>query len=68
MEVIPTTKANEEVVISFLEDKIINKFGVLAKIVADNAKAFSSLAFASFCCKYGIVVIHSFNYYPHGNG
>ena len=52
----------------FLEDRIITRFGVPARITTDNAKAFSSTEFSSFCFKYGITLSHSSNYYPQGNG
>ena len=52
----------------FLEDRIITRFGVPARITTDNAKAFSSAEFSSFCFKYGITLSHSSNYYPQGNG
>jgi hypothetical protein len=68
VESIPTKKATEEVVMNFLEERIITRFGVPSKITTDNAKAFSSLALAKFCFKYGIVLSHSSNYYPQGNG
>jgi transposase InsO family protein len=68
VEAIPTKKEIEEVVMSFLEDRIITRFGAPAKITTDNAKAFNSLSLADFCFKYGIVLSHSSNYYPQGNG
>jgi transposase InsO family protein len=68
VEAIPTKKATEEVVMKFLEEKIITRFGVPAKITTDNAKDFSSMALNEFCFKYGIVLSHSSNYYPQGNG
>lgn len=68
VEAIPTKHATDKVVMDFLEDKIITRFGVPAKITTDNAKAFSSAEFSSFCFKYGIVLSHSSNYYPQGNG
>jgi hypothetical protein len=40
VEAIPTKSAIEKVVMDFLEDKIITRFGVPSKIVTDNAKAF----------------------------
>lgn len=55
-------------VMDFLEDKIITIFGVPANIVTDNAKAFDSVAMTSLCNKYGIILLHSSNYYPQGNG
>jgi hypothetical protein len=68
VEAIPTKKATKEVVMKFLEEKIITRFGVPAKITTDNAKYFSSMALNEFCFKYGIILSHSSNYYPQGNG
>jgi hypothetical protein len=61
---IPTKKATEEVVMNFLEDWIITRFGIPSKIAIDNAKAFSSYTLVEFCFKYGITLSHSSNYYP----
>jgi len=67
-EAIPTKKATDKVVMDFLENNIITRFGAPSKITIDNAKAFSSAEFTSFCFKYGIILSHSSNYYPQGNG
>jgi hypothetical protein len=37
---IPKKKATEEVVMNFLEERIITRFGVPAKITTNNSKAF----------------------------
>jgi hypothetical protein len=68
VEVIPTKSATEKVVMDFLEDKIITRFGVPSKIVTDNAKAFCSSEMSFFCFKYGIILSHASDYYPQGNG
>jgi transposase InsO family protein len=68
VESIPMKKETKEVVMNFLEDRIITRFDAPAKITTNNAKAFSSLALANFFFKYGIVLSHSSNYYPQGNG
>lgn len=65
VEAIPT-KTTEKVVIDFLEDKLIARFGVPSKITTDNAEAFSSAGISSFYFKYGIILSHSSNYYPQG--
>jgi transposase InsO family protein len=65
---IPTKKATKEVVMKFLEEKIITRFSVPTKITTDNAKDFISMVLNEFCFKYGIVLSHSSNYYPQGNG
>jgi hypothetical protein len=36
--------------------------------VTDNAKAFCSAEMSSFCFKYGIILSHTSDYYPQGNG
>eukprot|EP00253_Pinus_taeda_P008783 PITA_08783 len=64
VEAIPAKNATEKVIMDFIENNIITRFGVPAKITTDNAKAFSSSKFSSFCFKYGIVLSHSSNYYP----
>jgi hypothetical protein len=46
VESIPTKKSTEEVVVHFLEERIITRFGIPFKIITDNAKDFSSLALA----------------------
>jgi transposase InsO family protein len=68
VETIPTKWATDKVVMNFPKDKIITRFGVPAKITTDNAKAFNSTELSSFCFKYGIILSHSSNYYPQGNG
>jgi hypothetical protein len=68
VESIPTKKSTEEVVMKFLEERIITIFGALSKITTNNAKAFSSLALVEFGFKCGIILSHSSNYYPQGNG
>jgi hypothetical protein len=51
------------VVMDFLEDKIITRFGVPEKITTDNAKALVR-KLSTFCFNYGIVLSHLSNYYP----
>lgn len=68
VEAIPAKNATEKALMDFIENNIIIRFGVPAKITTDNAKAFSSSEFSYFCFKYGIVLSHSSNYYPQGNG
>ena len=68
VEVIPTKKETGAIVMDFLEDKIIRIFGVLARIITANGLCFVSFEMSSFCFKYDIVLSHSSNYYPQGNG
>ena len=68
VEAIPTKNAIDVVVIKFMEENIISRFGCLAKIVTDNAQAFKSAKFVSFCQQYNIALVHSTAYHPQGNG
>ena len=68
VEAIPTKKVTDAIVMDFLDDKIITRFGVPARIITDNGPCFVSSEMSSFCFKYGIVLSHSSNYYPQGNG
>jgi len=68
VETIPTKSTTKKVVMDFLEDKIITRFGVPSKTVTDNAKAFCSTEMSSFGFKYGIILSHASDYYPQGNG
>jgi transposase InsO family protein len=68
VEAMPTKSAADKVVMDFLEDKIITRFGVPTKITTDNAKAYNSTELSSFYFKYGIMLSQSSNYYPQGNG
>jgi hypothetical protein len=62
------TKVNEEVVINFLEQHIITRFGVPTTLVFDNATYFSSLKLIEFSLEKGIILKYVANYYPQGNG
>jgi hypothetical protein len=68
VEAIPTKSMTTNVVMDFLEEKIIIGFGVPSKIVIDNSKAFCSTEMSSFYFKHGIILSHASNYYPQGNG
>jgi hypothetical protein len=68
VEVVPTRNATDLVLISFLEENILSRFGCPRKIVTDNAQAFKSMSMVSFCQKYNIILRHSTTYYLQGNG
>ena len=65
---IPTKRATDKFVMDFIENNIITIFGAPSKITTENAKDFSSAKFTYFFFKYDIVLSHSSNYYPQGNG
>jgi len=51
VESIATKSETNKVVMDFIEDNIITRFSVSAKITTDNAKAFSSTELSSLCFK-----------------
>jgi hypothetical protein len=59
---------NEEVVINFIEQYIITRFGVPNSLVFDNTTYFSYLKLSKFSLEKGIILKYSTNYYPQGNG
>ena len=68
IEAIPTRSATEEVIMDFLENNILARFGCLKRIVIDNTHASKSRKMIKFFHKYHISLNHSTAYYPQGNG
>eukprot|EP00253_Pinus_taeda_P016738 PITA_16738 len=68
IEAIPTRQATDAVIISFLENNILSRFGCPNKSITDNAAAFKSKRMVEFCHKYHIILGHSTAYHPQGNG
>jgi hypothetical protein len=68
VEAIPLTHVNEKVVIQFIEQQLITRFGVPSVLVFDNAAYFSSTLLTEFSLDKGIMIKYSANYYPQGNG
>ena len=64
IEAIPTRQANDSVIISFLENNILARFGCPLKLITDNAQAFKSKRMINFCHQYHISLGHSTAYYP----
>ena len=56
------------VIMDFLEENILARFGCPRRIVTDNAITFKSKKMINFCHKYHIILNHSTTYYPQGNG
>lgn len=67
VEAIPTRQATSKVVIKFLMDNILTRFGVPCKILCDNGMCFRSKEFSEFCKKYGINLSYSSPYHLQGN-
>ena len=61
-------KVNEDVVIDFLQENIMTRFGVPISLVFDNASYFSSVKITNFYYEKGIKLHYLDNYYPQGNG
>eukprot|EP00253_Pinus_taeda_P011509 PITA_11509 len=68
IEAIPTRQAMDSVIISFLENNILSRFGCPHKLITDNAASFKSKRMVDFCYKYNISLGHSTAYHPQGNG
>ena len=66
-EAIPLFKVNEEVVINFLEQHIITRFGIPNSLVFDNATYFSCFKLSKYALEKGIILKYSSNYYSQGN-
>ena len=68
VEAIPIRNATDKVIINFIQENILSRFGCPKKLLTGNAKDFNSKAMVTFCEQNGIVLKHSTPYYPHGNG
>ena len=68
IEAVPTRQATDSVIISFLENNILSRFGCPNKLITDNATTFKSRNLIEFCAKYKIFLGHSTAYHPQGNG
>lgn len=60
--------STESVILKFIKENILSRFGCPAQIATDNATPFSSVKMIEFCYKYQILLHHSTPYYPQGNG
>ena len=65
---IPSRQATDSVIISFLENNILSRFGCPQNVINDNTVAFKSKNMVWFCNKYHITLGNSTTYYPQGNG
>eukprot|EP00253_Pinus_taeda_P021621 PITA_21621 len=68
VEAIPLKTTNSEVIIEFIGQFIITRFGVPKALVFDNASYFSGNSMFEFAIKRGFKLKYSVNYYPQGNG
>ena len=68
VEAIHVKHATNTVVIEFLINNILSRFGFPKKLVTSNTRAFSLVKMIKFCADYNIDLAHSTTYYPQGNG
>jgi len=68
VEAVPMRNTTDSVIINFLEENFLCRFGYPRKIVIDNAQDFKSMAMIRFFQKYNIMLGNSKTYYPQGNG
>ncbi|MCY6524760.1 integrase catalytic domain-containing protein, partial [Actinobacillus pleuropneumoniae] len=68
IEAIPTRQVFDAVIIKFLENNILARFGCPRKIITHNVAAFRSKKMVDFCNNYEITLGHSTTYYPQRNG
>ena len=64
VESIPTRSAIDKVIIEFIQENILRRFGYPKKLLTENAQDFKSKAMVAFCEKNGIMLKHSTPYYP----
>ena len=62
IEAVPTRNDTDTVIIKFLLENIMPRFGCPQKLVTDNAMAFKSAKMYNFCQQYGIELTHSTPY------
>jgi hypothetical protein len=67
-KVVPLTRVNEKVLIQFIEQQLITRFGMPFVLVFYNVTYFSSTLLTEFSLDKGIIIRYSANYYPQGNG
>eukprot|EP00253_Pinus_taeda_P011607 PITA_11607 len=68
VEAIPLKTTNSEVIIEFIDQFIITRYGVPNALVFDNASYFAGNSMFKFAIKRGFKLEYSANYYPQGNG
>ena len=68
IEAVPTRNATHQVVMKFLYENILSRFGCPKRLVIDNATDFKADALVDMCESMGIQLVHSTPYYPQGNG
>jgi hypothetical protein len=68
VEAIPCRQNDHKVVIKFLKENILSRFGIPRAIISDGGKHFCNRPFESLMKKYGITHKVSTSYHPQTNG
>jgi transposase InsO family protein len=68
IEAIPTRNATHQVVMKFLYENILSRFGFPKRLVTDNETSFKADALVDMFKSTGIQLVHSTPYYPQCNG
>lgn len=68
IEPIPTKQATSKVVINFLTENIITRFGMTLRTIKRNGMCFRLEEFNGFCETYGITISYASSYHPQENG
>lgn len=63
MEAILARNAIDAMVIEFMDENILARFGYPTKIVTHNTQVFKSTKFINLCQNYDIILGHSITYY-----
>ncbi|GLJ23909.1 hypothetical protein SUGI_0454290 [Cryptomeria japonica] len=67
-EAIACRNATIEVVLKFIEEHIVTRFGMSFALVCDNGPAFTFAQLMQWSYEYKVILKFSSNYYPQGNG
>lgn len=68
IEAIPMKQTTNKVVMNFLLENIITRFGVPVRLIIDNGMCFRLDEFKKFCESYGIIISYASPYHPQANG
>ena len=68
VEAIPCRQNDHKVVVKFLKENILSRFGIPRAIISDGGKHFCNRPFESLMKKYGITHKVSTSYHPQTNG
>jgi hypothetical protein len=68
VEFVHSRTTTYSVIIKFLEESILARFGCPRNIITDNSQAFKYTKMMQLCQNYNIELGNSISYYPQGNG